>query len=72
MASRFFNEDTVALKEDPEIIAVVENTWRDIDSAALQRPDDWIRHPQLPKATFELCEREGRVSAPHAALLSSD
>ena len=64
MANRFFNEDTVALKEDPEIIAVVEHTWRDIDSAAFQQPDDWIRHPHIRKGTFELCEREGRVSGP--------
>ena len=62
MASRFFNEDTVALRDDPEIIGVVEHTWRDIDSAAFQRPEDWIRHPEVPKRLFDQCEREGRVS----------
>ena len=62
MASRFFNEDLVALNAAPDIVGVVEHTWRDIDSAAFQVPDDWIRHPEIPKATFDQCEREGRVS----------
>ena len=66
--SSFYAEDTVSLKSDPSIIAVVESTWRDVDSGGFSRPSDWIIHAGVTISAARKCIHDAQPPIGHVTI----
>lgn len=64
----FYAEDTVSLKSDPSVIAVVESTWRDVDSGGFSRPSDWIIHAGITISAARKCIYDAQPPTGHVTI----